>query len=278
MKKEFIFTELLVQLSLTIIKPIIFIIAFSPFVISIICQQHLSNQLFFIYISLSLLLFPVLTLLLIALIFKLLPNVPNGKHNFFTKHYYIWLFKDLIHETVLTSSFLNNLVIRIKPIRFIFYSIIGVPNKSFIILANDVRILDPDRVHIGKFSFIGINTILSGHIIRSGRLVLEKIHIGNNNILGAFCSVACGVKTGNDSKIDSFVTLNNNVTIGNNSVVLGKSLIDSYVKIGNNVRVGKSCIIGSNTIIEDEAIIGDYLRIGSNKIIKKGEIIKTDIL
>lgn len=278
MKKEFIYTELLVQLSLTIIKPIIFVIAFSPFILSIVFQKKLSNLLFFICTSLSLLLFPVLTVLLIALIFKLLPNVPNGKHNFFTKHYYIWLFKDLIHETVVTSSFLNNLVIRIKPIRYLFYSIIGMPNKNLIILANDVRILDPDRVHIGKFTFIGINTILSGHIIRSGRLVLEKIHIGNSNILGAFCSVACGVKTGNDCKIDSFVTINNNVTIGNNSVILGKTFIDSYVKIGNNVRVGKSCIIGSNTIIEDKAIIGDYLRIGNNKIIKKGEIIKTDML
>lgn len=278
MKKEFVYTELLVQLSLTIIKPIIFIVASIPLAVSIIFEKKLSDISFFISISMSLLLFPLITILLIALVFKLLPNVPNGKHNFFTKHYYIWLFKDLIHETVVTSGFLNNLVIRIKPIRYVFYSIIGMPNKSLIILANDVRILDPDRVHIGKFTFIGINTILSGHIIRSGRLVLEKICIGNNNIVGAFCSVACGVKTGTECKIDSFVTLNNNVTIGDNSVVLGKSFIDSYVKIGNNVRIGKACIIGSNTVIEDKAIIADYLRIGSNKIIKSGEVIKTDML
>jgi len=279
MKKEFIYIEMIVQLTLTILKPILFILSLLPFGFAILqINSNLPTTMKVLLISLSLVISPVILVLLIGLIIRFLPNIPSGKHNFFSKQHYNWLIKDFIYETIVTSAFLNNLVIRIKPIRYIFYTLVGMPNRSLIILANDVRILDPDKISIGELTFIGINTLISGHIVRSGKLMLQDVNIGNENIIGAFCSIISGVKTGEKCKIDSFVTLNNNVTIGNNSVVLGKSLIDSYVKIGNNVRVGKSCIIGSNTIIEDNAIIGDYLRIGSNKIIKKGEFVKTDML
>lgn len=278
MKKELVYTELIAQLSLTVVKPLVFIIALSPFVLAVInCGLH-SGFKSYIVLSACALLFPVLVLIIIALLFRMLPDVPNGKHAFYSYYYYVWLFKDLTHETVVTSAFLNNLVRRVKPVGHIFYTIIKMPNTRHFILANDVRVLDPDRVTIGEFTFVGINTILSGHIIRSGKLVLEQINIGKNNIIGAFCAVACGVTTGDNCKIDSFVTLNNNVSIGENSVVLGKSLIDSRVKIGKNVRIGKCCIVGANTVIEDGAIIGDYLRVGSNKLIQAKQIISTDML
>jgi acetyltransferase-like isoleucine patch superfamily enzyme len=278
MRREFIYIEIIANVALTIIRPLIFVISLSPLIVCILYSNKINYINSYLLMSLSFILIPFLILTIVALLFRLMPDVPNGKHSFFSKHHYIWLFKDLIYETAITSSFLNNVINRIKPIRYVFYSIVKMPNKRRIVLTPDVKILDPDRVFIGDFTFIGINTILSGHIIRSGRLILEKILIGNNNIIGAFCSIACGVITGNNCKIDSFVTLNNNVLIGENTVILGKSLIDSRVKIGCNVRIGKCCVIGSNTIIEDGAIIKDYLRIGSNKLIAKKQIVNNDML
>gem|GEM_PF-7101303 len=277
--KKVLLMEIISIITLVVNKPFLHIISITPFIWGIIYINKFDNNVSkFFFIAISLVFAPVILLLLVSIILRLLPRVKNGNHRIFSGSYYLWIIRDFTYEILTTSHFLNNLLIRTKPIRNIIYSIMGLKNSNYFILGNDVKLLDPDKIKIGKYTFIGINTLIAPHIIRANRLILKEINIGEKCIVGAFCKILSGTKVGSHCRIDSHVILNNDVEIGDNSIIYAGTNVDNNVMIGKRVIIGKNCIVGSNTVIEDNVTIGNYLRIGSNQYIKKNSKITRDML
>lgn len=114
---------------------------------------------------------------------------------------------------------------------------------------------------------IGENCVLCpGVVLYTGSTV------GNNNLLGDFCSIREECKIGNNCLISRNVSVNYNTSIGNNTKILDNSHITGNMTIGNHVFISTLvATTNDNTMGRseyDEAhvrgpVIGDYATIGA---------------
>ncbi|MEO6524259.1 MAG: DapH/DapD/GlmU-related protein [Mucilaginibacter sp.] len=206
-------------------------------------------------------------IVLTGIVLKLHPKINNEKIESGSKKFFFWLNKNFIHEFVCSSSFLNNLTNRIDILRLIYYKLCGVKNPLFVIIAPDVKFLDPYLLVLGKKIFIGYGTIISGHIIQGGKLIVDYVKIGDNVRIGASCFIACGVEIQESTMIGFGVKIGSNCKIGKNVIISSETIIDDNVIIEDNVVIGKFCIIGKNSILKYKSVLS------FNQIIKPRSII-----
>lgn len=140
---------------------------------------------------------------------------------------------------------------------------------------------------------IGENCILCpGVVLYAGSI------IGNNNLLGDFCSIREECTIGNECIISRNVSVNYNTTIGNETKIMDNTHITGNMIIGNHVFI--SVLVATtndNTmgreeydinhvqgaIIEDDVTIGaaanilPQVRIGKNSIVGAGAVVTKDV-
>ncbi len=131
----------------------------------------------------------------------------------------------------------------------------------------------PETIEIGPYSIInagvqlGERIIIGAHSIvgkapRRGRNQLpvaqteHQVHIGDDTIIGDFVSIYNEVKIGNNAYIADRATLREQVEIAQD-VVIGLAVVVSY-----RARIGKGTKIMTNSNIGGEFIIGDDCFIG----------------
>jgi len=108
----------------------------------------------------------------------------------------------LYFPTYKVIGFLN-----IPPIKVLFLKMIGCKIGKNVVLAGDELIFDPYVTEIGDNTTIGARSIITGHI-GEGHLIVKKIHIGNNCLIGGDCFIMPGV------------IIEDNVVVGAKSLVL----------------------------------------------------------
>ena len=86
-------------------------------------------------------------------------------------------------------------------------------------------------VNIGNFS----------HIAPYGYFLIEKqkLTIGDNVAIGAFCSIFCS----------------SNAISCEKNTLFKDSYVKGDVRIGNNIFIGAQCVVLPNTIIEDNVVV-----------------------
>lgn len=200
-------------------------------------------------------LIPFLIIILTGLLLILHRNIKTGEIELGSKSYFYWLNKNLIHETICSSSFLNNLANRVDFIKLIYYKLCGFKNPQLVIIAPEVKFLDPYLLEIGKKVFIGYGTIISGHIIQGKKLFVKNVIIKDNVRIGASCFISCGVEIGENSQIGFGVKIGSNCKIGKNVIISSEAMIDENVLIEDNSYIGKCTIIGKNSTIKYKNIV-----------------------
>jgi acetyltransferase-like isoleucine patch superfamily enzyme len=108
----------------------------------------------------------------------------------------------LYFPTYKVIGFLN-----IPPIKVLFLKMIGCKIGKNVVLAGDEWIFDPYVTEIGDNTTIGARSIITGHI-GEGHLIVKKIQIGNNCLIGGDCFIMPGV------------IIEDNVIVGAKSLVL----------------------------------------------------------
>jgi len=108
----------------------------------------------------------------------------------------------LYFPTYKVIGFLN-----IPPIKVLFLKMIGCKIGKNVVLAGDEWIFDPYVTEIGDNTTIGARSIITGHI-GEGHLIIKKIRIGNNCLIGGDCFIMPGV------------IIEDNVVLGAKSLVL----------------------------------------------------------
>jgi acetyltransferase-like isoleucine patch superfamily enzyme len=108
----------------------------------------------------------------------------------------------LYFPTYKVIGFLN-----IPPVKVLFLKMIGCKIGKNVVLAGDEWIFDPYVTEIGDNTTIGARSIITGHI-GEGHLIVKKVHIGNNCLIGG------------DSFIMPGVIIEDNVIVGAKSLVL----------------------------------------------------------
>ena len=209
------------------------------------------------------LMIPVIVIMETAFLLRLLPRTPSGRYPIFSPEYYSWLRGNIIAEYVSSSAFMNNLVHRTPPVKIIYYGILGYRSPATLVLAPDVKLLDPKRCDFSPFVFIGIGTILGGHTVKSLNLILEDTIIGRNVNIGSYCKFAVGVEIGRDTFIDYGVEIGMKSKIGKNVKIFAGVKIDDETVIEDNVVIGKGALIGRKSILGKNSFIGAYSSLGS---------------
>ncbi|EHQ26562.1 DapH/DapD/GlmU-related protein [Mucilaginibacter paludis] len=210
---------------------------------------------------------PFSIIILTGILLKIHPTIKNEAIEPGTKKFFYWLNKNFIHEFVCSSSFLNNLTNRIDFLRIFYYKLCGIKNPLLVIIAPDVKFLDPYLLVLGKKIFIGYGTIISGHIIQGRKLLVDYVKIGDNVRIGASCFISCGVEIQESTMIGFGVKIGSNCKIGKNVIISSETTIDDNVIIEDNVIIGKFCIVGKNSIIKNKSVVS------FNQIIKPRSII-----
>lgn len=268
--------ELKIEIFKSLLPLTFHFLAVSPFILSLVFFYDLENRwAYFLIITLAVLSTPIVFVISIAFAGYIIPQVSEGKYTLGSKEYFFWLLKTLVFELITNSAYINNMVNRDWIIHFIVYKLMRMRTLSGYIITPNVKLSDPDKIFIGKGTFIGTGTTISPHVVRKYKntlkVVLKNVILGEDCIVGAQCSIGPGVTISHRSKIDFYVAIESNVKIGENTIVLAGTKIYSNVTIGQNVRIGKACVIGSRVTIEDGVNIGDFTYIGSRVRIYSGE-------
>jgi acetyltransferase-like isoleucine patch superfamily enzyme len=113
----------------------------------------------------------------------------------------------LYFPTYKVIGFLN-----LPPIKVAFLRMIGCKIGKNVVLAGDEWIFDPYVTEIGDNTTIGARSLLTAHI-GEGHLIVKKIRIGNNVLIGGECFIMPGV------------TIEDNVVVGAKSLVLKDTVL-----------------------------------------------------
>lgn len=114
-----------------------------------------------------------------------------------------------------------------------------------------------DLVKIGSGSIIGDYTIIGYPCSISERSFKSKKNrlkttIGNKCVIGSNVVIYEGTKIGDNTHVEDFCRIGENVTIGKQCRIVNGERIYRYSKIGNNCKIGGYCCEG--------AIIGNHVR------------------
>ena len=234
-----------------ILRSIIFFISLLPVSLLIFSESGFKALLF----PLLIIWIPFSIVILTGIVLKAHPTIKNAEIESGSMAYFVWLNKNLIHEIVSSSSFLNNFTNRIDFLKIFYYRLCGFQNPLLVIMAPNVKFLDPYLLTLGKKVFIGYGTIISGHIIQGRKLCVDFVNIGNNVRIGASCFISCGVEIQDNTMIGFGVKIGSNCKIGKNVIISSETVLDDGVIIEDNVIVGKFSIIGKKSKICSKSVL-----------------------
>jgi acetyltransferase-like isoleucine patch superfamily enzyme len=103
-------------------------------------------------------------------------------------------------------------ILPLLPLRIRFLKLVGLKMGKSSILAGSELIHDPYNVEIGEQTLIGGWSQISGHIAEK-KLIIKRVKIGDNCLIGGKTFIMSGA------------TIEDNVTLGLNSVVIKNQLL-----------------------------------------------------
>ncbi len=169
-------------------------------------------------ISLSFFIFGISLIILVGIIVRLLPIKPKpGIYNLKSIDTIKWglsgAFLKLVNLTFLdfiTPTFLN----------VFYFKLIGAKIGKNVQI-NSVNINDPWLLEIGDDSVIGGAASINCHVVESGKLILEKVKIGNKCTIGAKTLIWPGCEVGDKSVVAARSTLKKRTKVGSREIWKG---------------------------------------------------------
>jgi len=118
---------------------------------------------------------------------------------------------------------------------------------------------EPHHVRIGARTLVGEYAHLACSLQpRPGLLLVGRIVIGDDCLVGAHSRLTAGVTIGSRCVLEHGVALAPRVTVGDGSRIGAGTTIYSGVRIGRGVTVGKNCCIAAGAVIPDGSRIPDF--------------------
>lgn len=162
----------------------------------------------------------------IGLLTLLLPRLKPGRHEFMKSSvFWSWVLRSLLRRALLLGP-MKPLIFTSNVLRFLALRALGAKVAFDADCSSDVDILDPALFRAGRKSILGARTLISGHYVDAGKLVLGEIAVGEGTLLAVDVLVAP------------------DVVIGDRCRILGRA------GIGPGCRIADRVVLGAETTLE----------------------------
>jgi len=158
------------------------------------------------------------------------------------------LYLTLFQPLCFTSRFFQLLVLRA----------FGARLRPGAWLTSRTIVREPHHVRVGMRSLVGEYAhLICSYQPRPGVLIVARIIIGDDSLVGGYAHLAPGVTIGSRCVIEHAVAIGARTAIGDDSRIGAGTTIYNAARIGRRVVVGKNCLVPSGAIIADDVRIPD---------------------
>jgi len=202
-----------------VVTPAVEIVVLGISFVSVVLLNRIFNSDFFasaLLFYFALLGWTLLTLKVIRLVFPIKEGVYSYGDNDLTC--YIWNLHAFLCITNLSFHYINGILP--PPLRKLFYAALGAKMGKGIISIGG-RLVDPHLISIEESAMIGDDALLTPHAYArttSDLLILGKIEIKRNAIVGAKSMILPGVTVGENSMINAMSLVPMNTKIPANQI------------------------------------------------------------
>ena len=109
-------------------------------------------------------------------------------------------------------------------------------------------------------------------------VIEDNVEIGDNTIIENYALVLNNSKIGSNTKIGTYTKVGKNAVVGDNCSFTSYCEIRDNCKLGNNVSMGSRCTLSANTIVEDDVIMKYGFVVTDTPNLNQNETKKTGVL
>jgi len=170
------------------------------------------------YSSLAFYLFPFTGILILGTLIRLLSfNIKPGRYKTNSSVFFRWLFFSGLYNFAIL---LVLPMVRMTYFINIFYKLVGCKMGKGVKF-NSWTIPDAYLLELGDNVVIGAKTEITCHVFEGNYLLLKKITIGDNTLVGAHCYISPGTEIGKNCVIGLRSMVRKNVKIPDNTKIAG---------------------------------------------------------
>jgi acetyltransferase-like isoleucine patch superfamily enzyme len=213
------------------------------------------------YLPWPFLLVPCFAVFLVVLVAEigvltlLLPKLKTGKTALMRgSNFYVWMARSLLRRILFVPG-LKWVLFTSNTLRFLTLRALGAKVAFSASMSADVEVLDPSLLIVGPRAVIGARSLLSGHYVEGGVLILGAITIGEKALIAADVTVGPGANVGEGATCQIRSAVGPNVVLGKGARLGGDSGLDVNVKVGAGADIGVRCYLARGVTVPDGARI-----------------------
>lgn len=186
----------------------------------------------------------------VGLIHHLLPAVRPGRYKLLQdRMFFIWVSRFILQRALLPPG-LRELIFAHNTLRFLALRALGARVAFGASMSSDVTVLDPWLLQVDEGAVLGTGSLVAGHMIDRGELVLATVHIEADALLAARVMVGPGVRVRRGARVLTGAMVGERTDIGERAIVGADARVERDVRIAPGVRVGASTFIHKHVYLE----------------------------
>lgn len=189
----------------------------------------------------------------VAVLSALCPRLVPGRYPMMKSPvFWGWLLRSMLRRLLLLPG-LKWLVMTSNVLRFLALRAMGADVAFTASMSSDVDVLDPQLLRVARRAMIGARSIVTGHYVEQGTLVLGAISIGDGALLAA--DVMCGpeVTIGRGARIGARTSISVGATIGEDARLSADVFLDRGAAVGKGARIATGALVPRGAVVGDGA-------------------------
>jgi acetyltransferase-like isoleucine patch superfamily enzyme len=171
----------------------------------------------------------------LCLLALILPKPKPGQFAIDSKETVFW-FVSFQFNRIWHNPFIKHIIFSFAVLRTIFLRCCGAKVSMNIGWSSTSNLSDPSMLEIGPNTIIGIETLITGHTIINGRLLLGKIKFEDGCLIGARSAVGPNTIVGKNAVLEVGVELLPGARIPNGAYIGKKSMINHSMLLEENKK------------------------------------------
>lgn len=187
-----------------------------------------------------------------GLITLLLPRLRPGRHEFMKSTvFWSWVLRSLFRRALLLGP-MKPVIFTSNVLRFLALRALGAKVAYDSDCSSDVDLLDPALLRVGRKSILGARTLISGHYVDAGKLVLGEIVIGEGTLLAVDVLVAPDNVIGDRCRILGRAGLGPGCRIEDGAVLGAEATLEGGTTVRAGVAVPPGVFVRKHVAIDAE--------------------------